>query len=141
MAPMPSSAVRANMSLSRAAPSSMEYSVCTCRWTNESRDPAADMGWGRPFLLDGAHDEPGRRGPRPCLWGEVAQPTGPDDEIVPRPTDSGLGAPSTRVSAGRLCPRWASKRRSERLSQRLAAVPAVPGVDLDPGVDPAPLPV
>src|SRR6188472_3470038 len=33
---MPSSAVRSNMSSSRAAPSSMEYSVCTCRWTKPS---------------------------------------------------------------------------------------------------------
>src|SRR3954471_8247748 len=40
---MPSSAVRANMSSSRAAPSSMEYSVCTCRCTKESCDPP-DIG-------------------------------------------------------------------------------------------------
>src|SRR4051794_19338554 len=33
---MPISAVFANRSSSRAAPSSMEYSVCTCRCTNES---------------------------------------------------------------------------------------------------------
>src|SRR3954463_12537970 len=33
---MPISAVLANRSSSRAAPSSMEYSVCTCRCTNES---------------------------------------------------------------------------------------------------------
>src|SRR4051812_27430984 len=43
---MPSSAVRANMSSSRAAPSSMEYSVCTCRCTNESalRPDPPDIG-------------------------------------------------------------------------------------------------
>src|SRR4051812_303975 len=41
IASMPSSAVRAKRSSSRAAPSSMEYSVCTCRCTNPSRDPPA----------------------------------------------------------------------------------------------------
>src|SRR3954469_1422904 len=48
MVSMPSSAVRSNISDNRAAPSSMEYSVCTWRWTNESRDPA-DIGGERPL--------------------------------------------------------------------------------------------
>src|ERR1022692_2388615 len=41
----------ANRSFSRAAPSSIEYSVCTCRCTTESSPPAA--WWGR------ARGEPG----------------------------------------------------------------------------------
>src|SRR4051812_45199188 len=40
---MPIRVVSASRSATRAAPSSMEYSVCTCRWANES--PAGD---GRP---------------------------------------------------------------------------------------------
>src|SRR5690349_9178755 len=78
MASMPSSAVRANMSSSRAAPSSMEYSVCTWRWANPDPEPAAMGGvhllsrmttsqdervltlavlWGRPLRL---RDDRGR---------------------------------------------------------------------------------
>src|SRR4051794_22188890 len=41
MLDIPSSPVRAKRSSSRAAPSSMEYSVCTCRWTKSDPD---DMG-------------------------------------------------------------------------------------------------
>ncbi len=36
---MPIAAASANRSVRRAAPSSMEYSVCACRCTNESADP------------------------------------------------------------------------------------------------------
>src|SRR5680860_1794603 len=36
---IPIAAVRRKRSGNRAAPSSMEYSVCTCRCTNESLDP------------------------------------------------------------------------------------------------------
>src|ERR671932_372200 len=49
MASMPSSAVRANISPSRAAPSSMEYSVCTCRCTKPSLDP--DVMCGTPSAM------------------------------------------------------------------------------------------
>ena len=47
--PCPSSAVRSNMSPSRAAPSSMEYSVCTCRWTNPSWPAESRMERDQPF--------------------------------------------------------------------------------------------
>src|SRR3954447_6891198 len=65
---MPSSAVRANISPSRAAPSSMEYSVCTCRWTNESDEPP-DMGRIAPFSTDGRVTEPTEGGPAAVLRG------------------------------------------------------------------------
>ena len=54
---MPSSAVRSNKSSSRAAPSSMEYSVCTCRCTKESWDPGSTSGSGAP---SGACERAGR---------------------------------------------------------------------------------
>src|SRR5262245_19592211 len=41
IAGIPSSAVRSASAPSLAAPSSMEYSVCTWRWTNESWEPVA----------------------------------------------------------------------------------------------------
>src|SRR4051794_18189553 len=46
---IPSSAVRANRSSSRAAPSSMEYSVWTWRWTKSDPD-----GMGGEVLLSGS---------------------------------------------------------------------------------------
>src|SRR4051794_22226548 len=87
---MPSSAVRANISPSRAAPSSMEYSVCTCRCTKESftRDPV-DMWGDRPFPdvdTDRAHAGTDLGGPAALLLGEDRQPTSrrpPDVEDVP----------------------------------------------------------
>src|SRR4051794_15044783 len=39
---IPSSPVRANRSSNRAAPSSMEYSVCTWRWTKSPREDESD---------------------------------------------------------------------------------------------------
>src|SRR3954466_4397999 len=90
IASMPSSAVRANISPSRAAPSSMEYSVCTCRCTKESftRDPV-DMWGDRPFPdvdTDRAHAGTDLGGPAALLLGEDRQPTSrrpPDVEDVP----------------------------------------------------------
>src|SRR3954464_7731135 len=87
---MPSSAVRANISPSRAAPSSMEYSVCTCRCTKESftRDPV-DMWGDRPFPdvdTDRAHAGTDLGEPAALLLGEDRQPTSrrpPDVEDVP----------------------------------------------------------
>src|SRR6478735_3531917 len=45
---MPSSAVRSNMSVSRAAPSSMEYSVCTWRCANPSLEPVDMRAFSTP---------------------------------------------------------------------------------------------
>src|SRR5262252_5395607 len=73
---MPSSAVRAKRSSSRAAPSSMEYSVCTWRWTKSPAltDPD-DMGGAA--LLSGAAvrcQTVGQAGGRPgrTSWGKDA---------------------------------------------------------------------
>src|ERR687894_152819 len=44
IAGIPISAQPLNRSLTRAAPSSIEYSECTCRWTNESLPAAALPG-------------------------------------------------------------------------------------------------
>src|SRR4051794_25101667 len=84
---MPSSAVRANISPSRAAPSSMEYSVCTCRCTKESFP--VDMWGDRPFPdvdTDRTHAATDLGGPAALLLGEDRQPTSrrpPDVEDVP----------------------------------------------------------
>src|SRR5690348_2532190 len=52
MLDMPSSAVRAKRSSRRAAPSSMEYSVWTCRWTKSPPVTGAD-DMGGAVLLSG----------------------------------------------------------------------------------------
>src|SRR5215212_1833936 len=43
---MPCRAASANRSSIRAAPSSMEYSVCTCRWANEPSGMTGILGVG-----------------------------------------------------------------------------------------------
>jgi hypothetical protein len=48
MAGWPSAAAAATTSSTRAAPSSIEYSVCTCRWVNESPTGDLDCGSGWP---------------------------------------------------------------------------------------------
>src|SRR4051812_15212054 len=74
---MPSSPVRANRSSSRAAPSSMEYSVWTWRWTKSDPD-----GMGGEVLLSGSCAvRSGGRAGRTTAWtdqlGEGRQPTRP----------------------------------------------------------------
>src|SRR3954470_12506656 len=73
---MPCSAAALVTSGSFAAPSSIEYSVCTCRCTNESDDGVL-TGVGAPH----GSCVPGRRGPRRATGGEDrwggARPTGP----------------------------------------------------------------
>src|SRR3954452_4003994 len=64
---MPISAVLANRSSSRAAPSSMEYSVCTCRCTNESlKESSRKVANGGP--------RPGEGGRRTVLHPALATP-------------------------------------------------------------------
>src|SRR5262245_29810924 len=89
---MPSSPVRANRSSSRAAPSSMEYSVWTWRWTKAPHrlGGADDMG-GEVLLSGAARSGTGGRAGRCTAWtdqlGEGRQPTRP----LPR---SWQGAPT-----------------------------------------------
>src|SRR4051794_120536 len=52
MLDIPSSAVRAKRSSRRAAPSSMEYSVWTCRWTKSPPVTGADDMGGAVLLSD-----------------------------------------------------------------------------------------
>ena len=90
------------MSSSRAAPSSMEYSVCTWRWTNESADDPEDMCEPSPNKLEGLTDHWHRSLARPALWrasrppflGEERQPTRPDQPILTRHTDNPGTAPT-----------------------------------------------
>src|SRR5579859_3742639 len=57
MAGMPACWHWENSSCSRAAPSSIEYSVCTCRWTNDflGSAPAAVIGQASQTLATYAH--------------------------------------------------------------------------------------
>src|SRR3712207_2005559 len=89
IAGIPRSAVRANMSSSRAAPSSMEYSVWPCRWTKSPLPVLALLGTGLPAPLDarlptGRADEPDH-----VSGGKRAQPRRSRDlsSTVTRPTD------------------------------------------------------
>src|SRR4051794_26000930 len=149
---MPSSAVRANISPSRAAPSSMEYSVCTWRCTKESfaRDPA-DMWGDRPFpdvgycsacMLGSTGETRGRaswgrpsayvtsastcRRPAGALTGQASHraPTVPPHALTPGHGWSGLSGGKAREGSG-----------------AGGGAPPVPGRDLDPGADPAALAV
>src|SRR3954447_23097610 len=82
---MPSSAVRSNMSPSRAAPSSMEYSVWTWRWTNPSRPAVMEVD--QPF---------------PELWVDTAR--------WPRLTPGRAGEDRQRTSASH-CPLTGTRAR------------------------------
>src|SRR3712207_7889944 len=74
IAGIPSSAVRANMSSSRAAPSSMEYSVWTCRWTKSPLPVLTLLGTGLPAPLDARRPTGRADEPDPVLGGKRAQP-------------------------------------------------------------------
>src|SRR5215813_7628055 len=84
---MPVCSHRANMSLSRAAPSSMEYSVWTCRCTNEPSppDPAAVTS---NLLRAGASTGRGSTGAGGSGW---RRPAGARSAREPRPI---AGAPA-----------------------------------------------
>src|SRR3954447_3207583 len=123
MASMPSSAVLANISPSRAAPSSMEYSVCTCRWTK----PSEGVVIGEVPAPSEWRAEEDHGGPRSYVWG--------------RPSAYG----TTRCSRCRLT-EMSHRERCHRAptlgaSGSRGPAPPVPRLDLDPGADPAPLAV
>src|SRR3712207_3202227 len=93
---MPSSAVRENRSSSRAAPSSMEYSVWTCRWTKSPEPllpaapvllvvlaPLALLGTGLSAPLLDARRPTGRDRARPGHAGGRGLSLGDDDASDP----------------------------------------------------------
>src|SRR4051794_41823578 len=111
---MPWAAAALVTSGSFAAPSSIEYSVCTCRCTNESdvdgvvtggrapqgscvpgrRDPAGDRR-GRPaglFGRGGALGSPPREGLPPGAGRNWLAPGGPHGHTPPPPRPPGAGA-------------------------------------------------
>src|SRR3954470_9111564 len=118
---MPSSLVRVKRSSSLAAPSSMEYSVWTCRWTKSAPETEPDDMGGAGLLsevqrsgtqeVEQAAGGAGLRGPGDQL-GEERQPSRPPPTIVAGRTDNlGMGG---RAPRRRPCP-----RRRVSLTQRL----------------------
>src|SRR6478735_5086608 len=105
---IPSSLVRANRSSSRAAPSSMEYSVWTWRWT-KSPPLAEPDDMSGAVLLSGASGQQIRRSGRPdtrpgwTSWGKSAslRDHSPDPDRAHRQSRrTAVAAPGGRAGSG-----------------------------------------
>src|SRR5690349_18519242 len=95
---MPSSATRWASGPRRAAPSSMEYSVCTCRWTKESRAPVVItvselLHRGRLAMPSAGLSGLGGDSRRPS--GEGRQPTRPPGRVWHHAPTAGIGDTGT----------------------------------------------
>ena len=117
-ASMPSSAVRANRSSSRAAPSSMEYSVWTWRWAKESPEDPAIGGGATPLNESGlgsdGHAAAGQpAGRRRAAWvvlgeGSEAYVSRRGDRVRTHRQLGAAGTPLTRPRTRGVC--WRVRR-------------------------------
>src|ERR1700750_204395 len=128
---MPSSEVRRKRSSRRAAPSSMEYSVWTCRWTKSPPLVTDPDDMDGEVLLSGGRGQCQEVGQATARAGLAApdDQLGEDRQTTRPPPASWQGAPTV----GLPCDREGADRVDAR-SRRGCAAPTRPGVVLDRGL-------